>query len=64
MSNQEVAKNNDKLTLQISADIVEVLRKHTNGASDRNIVLSALVVAKNLYLNSAPTYLIPEDQEN
>jgi hypothetical protein len=60
LANQEVTLKNDKLTLQISADIVQILRKHTNSASDRNMVLSALTVAKNLYLNSAPSYLPDE----
>jgi hypothetical protein len=56
-------KKADALVLQISSDIVKVLRRHTNTPSDRNVILSAITIAKNLYLNSAPSYLSAEDQD-
>jgi hypothetical protein len=50
-------ENKDSAIMSLVWKIVLLLREHTKSAADRGVVLSAVAIAKDLYRESAPTYL-------
>ena len=47
----------DKEVMDLANEFLGVMRSHTDSPADRTLVSSALVIAKNLYMLSAPSYV-------
>ena len=46
----------DEQVMQIANEFLAVMRKHTETASDRQLVRSAIGIARNLWELSAPSF--------
>jgi hypothetical protein len=47
----------DKEVMGLANEFLEIMRRHTDSPADRTLVSSALAIAKNLYLLSAPSFV-------
>ena len=60
----QTQETKDNKAVEISAEILGIPRKNTTSADDKSLVLSALAIAKKLYLLSAPTYHSQEIEQS